>query len=143
MNEYHVYAHKQQFQGINSSPPQSIGVNQSIGTNSDLIKAGVTIGIVAKQLAPVTNVLKNNIVNATGNSRLKRNLGYVETGIGFGILAFTGGIGLAAGVAVVKIASENIQSYYAEREAQINSDFNFQQSSTRIKQGVYGGAYYD
>ena len=24
-----------------------------------------------------------------------------------------------------------------------NSDFNFKQTSTRIKQGVYGGAYYD
>jgi len=143
MNQYHVYAHKQQFNGINASSPQDIGVSQSIGTQGQLLKGALAINIAAKQLAPIGRVIKTNILNSTGDSRLKRNIGYVETGLGFGVLAYATSLPVAIGVGAIKLTTNVVQSYFEERDNQVDSNFNVKSTSTKVKQNVFGGGYYD
>jgi|LGOV01.1.fsa_nt_gb hypothetical protein len=137
-----IYNHKQAQQGIAQSPDTSLGVGQS-GQQDRGITAKATVGLMAAAafVAPAVKTGFNKVIDATGNSRLKRTIsqGAELVTAGIGIYAF-GWVGV--GVAGVKYGGELIVKAFDEFEIQENDRYLRELRGVQVK-GYNAGVDYN
>ena len=147
---YEVYYHKQQSNGVAESPAPNIGMTQAPSvSSSDTLKA-ISIGTVAAKMVPVINAATDNLVTATGDSRLKRTVKRIKEGISFGLsalasaAAFGGPVGIAVAVGgfAVSYGIERITSSIEERRETTKQEYRRKLQGSSINQLNSGGSYY-
>lgn len=141
---HEIYYHKQQPSGMAESPDTNLSVTQSAQVDKSTIAKGI-IGIttIAKQVVPAVKQVGGALVNATGNSRLKKKLALLDTGITLGASAYALGVPIATSVFLGSALVTEIGLAIDERGNQIDQEYNRTLLGSATEYLNIGGAYLD
>lgn len=141
---YEVYYNKQQSTGLAESPPTDLGFAQQPQVNQGLtVSQGIGLGVVASRVIPAGKQVFNTVIDATGNSRLKRNVNRINSAIGFGVTALTLGLPAAVGVASVTYVVERVADQIQNNIDNINQNYEIQKQGSAVNKFVGVGVRYD
>jgi len=138
-----IYSHKQDMTPGVQGANQQLSNTQSPSVNNGLtVKGGIGLLAIERQLAPVFKQGLTSYVQATGNAKLARNIGYIESATGVLITTLTLGAGVALGALAISTTTKVLGNLVNENIAQVEQEYNLKIKGARNKRYISAGGYY-